>query len=298
MSRSLPPRVVVVVRPTELEGLLLRHGTREQARFFLETRGRTIDEAAERHEMQQTAIHAVGAQIPVAWRRAKVLRAELDRFLFETEDIVIALGQDGLVANVAKYLHGQLVIGVNTAPQLFEGVLVRNPPSAVGDLLAQATSDKLQVTARSMVQASTSDGVSLVALNEIFVGHRTHQSARYTLKIAGKSERQSSSGLIVCTGTGSTGWAKSISLGREGCPSLPTAASPDLSFLVREAWPSVSTGANLTSGILAEGQTLQITSEMNDGGAAFGDGIEDDRIDLPYGQVLTLTRAATTLRLV
>lgn len=41
------------------------------------------------------------------------MRGDLDRFLFEPDDIVLALGQDGLVANVAKYLDGQPVIGSN-----------------------------------------------------------------------------------------------------------------------------------------------------------------------------------------
>ncbi len=44
-------------------------------------------------------------------------RPELNRFLFEPEDVVIAVGQDGLVANVAKYLSGQMVVGVNPLPE-------------------------------------------------------------------------------------------------------------------------------------------------------------------------------------
>jgi len=55
--------------------------------------------------------------IPSDWRRARVDRADLDRFLFEPEDVVVAVGQDGLVANVAKYLTGQPVIGCNPDPK-------------------------------------------------------------------------------------------------------------------------------------------------------------------------------------
>jgi hypothetical protein len=36
---------------------------------------------------------------------------------------------------------------------------------------------------------------------------------------------------------------------------------------------------------------------MNDGGVAFGDGIEDDRIDFHFGQELTLRPANTSLHL-
>lgn len=297
MSRTLPPRAVVVTRPTEYEGLLLRHGTREQARFFLETRGRKIDDVLARHEVQAGAVRDVSAQIPMSWRRTKVDRSDLDRFLFEPEDIIIAVGQDGLVANVAKYLKGQTVVGVNPSKQLFDGVLVRHPSQAVADLLAMCARGSLTVEERSMVRASTSDGSTLVALNEIYVGHRTHQSSKYTISIDGKSERHSSSGVLVCTGTGATGWARSVSIRREGCPPLPTPTSSELAFLVREAWPSVVTGTNLVHGVLEAGREIVITSEMNDDGVAFGDGIEDDRLDLPWGQVVTLKRAEQALRL-
>lgn len=297
MSRTLPPRAVVVTRPTEYEGLMLRHGTREQARFFLETRGRKLDDVLERHEVQERALHLTTTQVPMSWRRARVSRAELDRFLFEPDDVVLAVGQDGLVANVAKYARGQVVIGINPSRKLFDGVLVRHPAQAVADLLAMTERGSIQLEERSMVEATTSDGTSLVALNEIFVGHRTHQSARYLLAFAGKSERHSSSGLIVCTGTGATGWAKSVSLRRQGAAPLPTPTAPTLTFLVREAWPSVATGTSVMDGVIAQGDSLMVTSEMNEGGVAFGDGIEDDRLELPYGQVITVRRAAQALRL-
>jgi hypothetical protein len=297
MSRTLPPRAVVVTRPTEYEGLLLRHGTREQARFFLESRGRKLDEVLARHDVQEKALHAVAAQIPLSWRRARVTRAELDRFLFEPDDVVIAVGQDGLVANVAKYVRGQTVIGVNPSKSLFDGVLVKHPPQAVADLLAMSARGSLKREERSMVQASTPDGATLTALNEIFVGHRTHQSARYVLRFGTREERHSSSGLIVCSGTGSTGWAKSIKNRREGAPALPDALSSNLCFLVREAWPSVVTGTRLMDGVLGVDDALVVTSEMNEGGVAFGDGIEDDRLELPWGQVLTVRRAPQALHL-
>ena len=297
MSRSLPPRAVVVTRPTDLEALLLRHGTRAQASFFLSTRGQKIEDVAARHDVQHEAVHIVTAAIPMSWRRAAITRADLDRFLFEPDDIVIAVGQDGLVANVAKYLSGQPVVGVNPSKQLFDGVLVRHAPHATKTVLTEVR-DGRPSEARTMAQATTSDGQRLLALNELFVGHRTHQSARYALEFGKKSERHSSSGLIVCTGTGSTGWAKSVSLRREACAPLPEPLSTDLTFLVREAWPSVRTGTSLTDGRFTSAQSLRVTSEMNEGGVVFGDGIEQDSLDLGYGQVVTIGAAPVPLRLV
>ncbi len=138
----------------------------------------------------------------------------------------------------------------------------------------------------------------LVALNETFVGHRTHQSARYQLVVGDRSERHSSSGLIVATGTGATGWARSIHRACASDLSLPSPAERRLTFLVREAFPSGITGTDLDEGSLDPGERLRITSEMNEGGVAFGDGIESDHIDFHWGTVLTIGIADASLRLV
>ena len=105
-----------------------------------------------------------------------------------------------------------------------------------------------------MVRARLGDGQTLLALNEIFVGHRTHQSARYRIAFGGRAERHSSSGLIVATGTGATGWAKSIAHDRRAAPALPEPLVRELAFLVREAWASVTTGDTLTDGRVARGR--------------------------------------------
>jgi len=289
-----------VSRPSELEGLVARHGTWSQARFFLASTGREgdADGVAERHQQLEAALHEVQAAIPLDWRRARVTRRELDRFLFEPEDIVVAVGQDGLVANVAKYLHGQPVLGINPSPERFEGVLVRHRAAVAPDAFSDFARGALRLESRAMVAARLGDGQRLVALNEIFVGHATHQSARYRIGYRGATERQSSSGLIVTTGTGASGWARSISRGRPTAAPLPGPLDPDLAFFVREAWPSVATGAEVTDGALEPGEALEIVSEMETGGTVFGDGVEVDHLALPFGQSVRVARADETLDLV
>jgi len=207
---SKAPRVVVVTRETDYELLLARHATRGQAAFFLESRGQSIDVVQQRHDRFHLCLQRVRDTIPVKWRRNFVLRHDLARFLFEPEDTVIAVGQDGLVANTAKYLVGQPVIGVNPDASLYEGVLVPHPVEALADLLEPTARGDASTESRTMVEARLGDGQVLRALNELFVGCRTHQSARYRLHYHEAEERHSSSGIIVATGTGSTGWAKSV----------------------------------------------------------------------------------------
>jgi hypothetical protein len=294
---SLAPRVVLVHRETELQELAERHSTPQQAAFFLERRGRSLDRARAGSVAHQSALDAVAAAIPQDWRRGEVERSDLARFVFGPEDVVVAVGQDGLVANVAKYLDNQPVIGINPDPARNPGVLVRHPPEAVADLLAAAGRGRAATEARAMVQVTTDDGQSLVALNELYVGHPTHQSARYRLEVPdGRREGQSSSGVLVGTGTGSTGWCRSAWLERRSPLTLPAPTDRTLCWFVREAWPSPSTGTDLTEGTVDATEQLVVTAESDL--VVFGDGIETDFVPVTWGQTATLRVADRRLRLV
>ncbi|SNS25692.1 hypothetical protein [Actinoplanes regularis] len=291
---TLTARVVVVSRRSELDELLARHGTRGAAAYFLEQRGRDLDEVTARHEAQQAALTEVGGAIPADWRRGRVERTDLPRFLFAPEDIVIAVGQDGLVANVAKYLDGQPVIGVDPEPGRNAGVLVRHRAGSIGKLLR----DGPRGQERTMVTARLDDGQELSGLNEIYVGHAGHQSARYVITTPdGERERQSSSGLIVGTGTGATGWCASIARDRASAPALPAAGDPALCWFVREAWPSPATGVRCVNGLLAAGRQLELTSE-SERLVVFADGLESDALELSWGQRVRITVADRRLHLV
>ena len=295
---SLQPRVVLIHRRSEYEEMVMRHGTRQQAAFFLETRGRTIDELASRHALAQGAGDIVAASIPANWRRAEVERGDLDRFAFAAEDIIVVVGQDGLVANVAKYLSGQPVIGINPEPDRNPGVLVPHQAEATPALLAAAVSGKSRLERRTMITATTDDGQQLHAVNEVYYGHRTHQSARYRIELTdGMTERHSSSGVLAGTGTGATGWLRSAWQERGSTLALPEPTAPDLCWFVREAWPSIATGTALTEGSLHAGSVLRLHAE-SDELVCFGDGIESDSLRLSWGQTLTITTAEQTLNLV
>jgi NAD kinase len=296
---TLAPRVVVVRRRTELDELLDRHGTRGQAEFFLRDRGRTLDAAQAEHDQVTEALRAVSATIPTGWRRGGVERSDLHRFLFDEGDVVVVVGQDGLVANVAKYLHGQPVIGIDPQPGINPGVLVRHQPDAAASLMTAASTGQATLEPRTMVQAGLDDGQTLIALNEIFLGHTSHQSARYriTPPDASDAERQSSSGLIVATGTGATGWCASIAAERGSQLRAPMPSERALAWFVREAWPSPATGTSRTEGILAQQEQLRVIAEAENL-VVFGDGLEADRLLTTWGQEVTIGVAERQLQLV
>jgi len=292
------PRVVLVTRQTEYERLLAHHGTRAQASFFLAGRGQDIDLVERAHQRFDAAVALLLRAVPLEWRRTRIDRRDLDRFLFEPDDTVVAVGQDGLVANLAKYLHGQPVLGVNPDPLAYDGVLVSLSPDAASALLRPTVEGHADTRSLTMVEAVLDDGQSVQALNEVFVGHASHQSARYRLLAGKHDERQSSSGIVVATGTGGTGWARSICMQRRMRAELPEPCERRLAYFVREAFPSIATGTSLVDGSLDAQERLEIVSEMNDGGVVFGDGMEGDHLEFHFGMRLSIGVADRALELV
>jgi hypothetical protein len=293
-------RLVLVTRKTPLELLLERHGTYGQARFYLESRGQSIAWAEEVHERFTAGLARVQAAVPPDERRVRLDRADLATFLFAPDDVLVVVGQDGLVPNVAKYLDGQLTIGINPDPRRYDGILCPHPPEVMPlflHWLATGGPGPFQLEERSMALVEREDGQRLLALNEVFVGHRTHQSARYRLRVGGQEERQSSSGLICATGTGSTGWARSIAQQRQ-LDLVIGPAEARLAWLVREPFPSVATGTDLDFGFLSHDDTLEVVSEMGEDGVIFADGIEADRLDFAVGQTARIRVAQQRLHLV
>ncbi|MFE9466888.1 hypothetical protein ACFYNW_25090 [Streptomyces virginiae] len=297
---SLAPRAVLVHRRTEYEELLARHGTHGQAAFFLSSRGRSIDEVVGRHDRTRQALREVAAAVPLTWRSSRVERADLDRFLFAPEDVVVVVGQDGLVANTAKYLRGQPVVGIDTDPGRNPGVLVRHRWADTGPLLRAAAAAGGRAEELTMVEAVADDAQRLLALNEIYLGPPGHQTARYRLGPDGENgpgEAQASSGVLVGTGTGATGWLRSLWLERGSTTGLPAPCEERLLWFVREAWPSPATGTSRVAGELGRGQGLRLTVE-SDRLVVFGDGMEADALELTWGQSVRLGIAETSLRLV
>lgn len=296
---------MLVTRRTPLEALLERFGTRGQVEFYLRSRGQDLGWAQSIHDRLYAALTTVQRAIPPHQRSVRIDRDGLDRFLFAPDDLVVIVGQDGLVPNVAKYLRGQMVIGINPDAQQYDGVLCRHPAHFADPLLSFAAradhapdvSDAFTIESRCMALARREDGQELRALNEVFIGHASHQSARYRIQLGRQHERHSSSGVIVATGTGATGWARSIATQRALTEPMPEPADPRLAWFVREPFPSVATGTDVNFGYADASEPLQLESEMDESGVIFADGIESDRVEFLTGQRCTIGIAPERLRL-
>ena len=222
--------------------------------------------------------------------------------IFGKEDIVITIGWDGLVANVMKYLDGQPLIGVNADTARWEGNLLNYEPGDMEKVLPMVIGRNFSEKSITMGIARTKDGQTLYAVNDFFVGINNHTSARYRICYNGFVENQSSSGVIISTGLGMTGWHKSVMAEFNGMakafdlppvPEIKNAWDSDvLLFQVREPFPGKNTEAGLVFGRIRRNEPLIFTSQMPEGGVVFSDGIPEDAMEFNAGMELTVQVAA------
>lgn len=288
---GLERKLVLVVRRTRLEELVARHHTAAQARFYVEHLGGDFGDYQREHEAYLAARSRTLEALEAHGRFQVIERAYLPNFLFGPGDVVLALGQDGLVANTMKYLDGHPLVGVNPDPGRYDGVLLPFRPGDVATLLPDLLADARPFREVTMAKAALTDGAVLYAVNDLFVGPKSHTSARYEIAHGGRVETQSSSGVIVSTGLGSTAWMKSIVVGSAaiagGGPAgayRPLAWDADfLQFAVREPFPSKTSQATLAFGRVRAGESLRLRSLMPENGVVFSDGIEADFLDFNAG---------------
>lgn len=308
-TASRERRCVLVTRRTRLEDLVLRHNTLAQARFYVEHLGADFGDYLAENEAYARSLHTVVRAL-ATWGRYQIVdRQLLPNFVFAPDDLVIALGQDGLVANTLKYLDGQPLVGINPDHARWDGVLLPFLPDELAPLLPDLVADRRAVKTVTMAEAVLSDGQRLRAVNDLFIGPRSHTSALYELSYAGQREMQSSSGLIVATGLGSTAWMRSVVTGSlavaaaiGGGPSVAYSPLPwdtqSLLFAVREPFPSRSSQVNLIYGPVDAVHPLAVRSRMPDGGVIFSDGIEADFLRFGAGVEAQIGLAAATGQLV
>ncbi|QQO08979.1 NAD(+)/NADH kinase [Breznakiella homolactica] len=206
-------RIVIVTRATRLEKVLAAQNTVSQARFYVKQLGGDFDEYEQEHLQYGSSVQNVKRDLDGLAGIQILDRQYLPNFVFAPDDIIVVVGQDGLVANTIKYLDDQPVIGINPDTSRWDGVLLPFLPGDAVKIVTETIEGKRKTEAVTMAKAKVQNGQELLAVNDFFIGQKGHASARYILKYGGYREPQSSSGIIVSTGLGSTGWMKSIIAG-------------------------------------------------------------------------------------
>ena len=309
MDAATERKVVLVTRRTRLEELVARYHTLAQARFYIEHLGADFSDYVREHEVYLEARRTTLAALEARGRHQVIERNFLPNFVFGDSDIVVVLGQDGLVANTMKYLDGQPLIGVNPEPARFDGVLLPFQPMDLSRILTEVAKDRRQAQSVTMAEAVLSDGQRLLGVNDLFIGPRTHTSARYEIELGDRKEMQSSSGIIVATGLGSSAWMRSIVTGSLAIADAYGSKVDDayqawawdermLQFAVREPFPSRTSQTSMVLGRVGENEKLTLRSLMPENGVIFSDGIEADFLGFSSGMVARIGVADRWGRLV
>ena len=316
MRRLSENKIILVTRPTRLAELVVRFNTVSQARFYVEHQGADFQDYLREDEIYHRAKVEAQSTLSRLGRVQVVDRGFLPNFVFGDQDSIVTLGQDGLVANTMKYLDGQPVVAVNPDPSRWDGKLL---PFKVGDLkkvMSEVFARSRPTKSVTMAKASLNSGQVLYAVNDLFIGPRSHTSARYLIRSGDVSEPQSSSGIVVSTGMGSTGWLTSLlagasaiakstgsllrgpdtdesrdglrkGKGRSRVRDLPKAAfawdANYILYTVREPFPSATTRATLVCGQVTSESPLEVESQMPERGVIFSDGIEQDFLEFNSG---------------
>ena len=331
--RQIDQKIVIVTRPSPLAALQKKFATRTQAKFQIvsakqrelarampaaapaqiqllasaefddvDTASQTYDSSVQ--QLKQD-LEFTDFDLPVQ----TIDRDFLPNFVFGPNDIVVTVGQDGLVANTAKYAIGLPIVAINPDPQRFDGILLPFQTAQAKSAVHSVLQGKAKFRQVTLAEAHLADGQRLLAFNELFIGNRTHVSARYKLKIAGQSEPQSSSGILVCTGAGSTGWLSSVFNMAAGVAKVFSRApapppmrleweDPRLIYVVREPFISKSSRASLVAGMVQTGHEIVVESEMAANGVIFSDGVEADFLEFNAGAIARIRTAAGRAKLV
>lgn len=301
-------KIILITRKTRLQELVERFNTRSQAKFYLEQGGGDFSDYEKEDSAYQGALDVVRRSLDLGLPQQSLDRSLVPTFQFQKEDLIVTLGQDGLVANTAKYVGAQPIVALNPEPERFDGILIPFLPSQVKEVVAKVLGDKSQTRSITLAEVVLNDGQKLLAFNDLFLGPHSHTSALYRIGWRKHTELQSSSGILVATGAGSTGWVSSafnmasgiagLCGGKPGRPVRIGWEDPRLLFIVREPFISKHSSAGIVAGMLGPGEELTIESRMPVGGVIFSDGMVADFLKFNSGAIAHIRAAQQRAHLV
>ena len=298
---------IILKNKTRLESLIERFNTKAQAKFYIERLGGNFEDYESEHETFHSSLNTLQTQLSKVIKYKIVERGFIPSFIFSEKNVIIVIGQDGLVANTAKYSKGIPIVAVNPDKQRYDGVLLPFDTSNFISGVENVITNQFQAKTMRFAEAKLKDGQRLLAFNDLFIGASSHISARYKISFGANTEEHSSSGLIISTPAGSTGWLSSIfnmAYGITGLfeknlkPKKPKIKDNELLFAIREPFQSIRTQIGITSGLITSKHPLTIESLMPNGGVIFSDGVEADFLRFNSGSIATIGVSDETANLV
>ena len=283
-------QAIIVRDKTRLEQLIERFNSKAQAQFYIERSQGNFNSYELEHKVFYESLSTLQNIVSRHLKFKIINRSFLATYIFSEKDVILVIGQDGLVANTAKYSNGLPIIGVNPDKNQYDGILLKHTTENLDNLIKNTLKGNYKSTLVTMAKATLNDGQTLLAFNDFYIGADSHVSSRYAIEFNGRKEQQSSSGILISTGAGATGWLSSIynmaaNINGDSVEIQPKITWEDekLVFVVREPFLSKLTKVTIGYGIINKQQSLKIDSLMATKGVIFSDGIESDFLKFNAG---------------
>uniref|UniRef100_A0AAZ3Q802 NAD kinase 2, mitochondrial n=1 Tax=Oncorhynchus tshawytscha TaxID=74940 RepID=A0AAZ3Q802_ONCTS len=226
-----PAKVAVVTKMTRYEFEQQRYRfselSEEDLKQLLALKGSSYLGLLERHNIHTHNVEHIVESLQKEGMEVRVVkRGQYDEETVRWADAIISAGGDGTMLLVASKVFNkdQPVLGVNTDPERWqwrqrirlhlEGTGINPTPVDLHEqqLSLEQHNQAHRITLMEVCSLSKPYLLPVRGLNEIFIGESlSSRASYYEISVDdGPWEKQKSSGLSICTGTGSKAWSYNI----------------------------------------------------------------------------------------
>lgn len=286
------PKIIVVSKPSKYELGVRKHGSHEK---FIERLPKDdADTMYQSHlrqkESEETLRRALGNEHFMSLDQLNGI--DLDNYL------LVSHGGDDSFKLVSHYVDNGMILGVNSDTVLSQGALVEFAAPEFENIVKAVERGDYCIENWTRLGAQINGEKIPPAVSEYVISEeRMKLMSNYIIEINGKKERQKSSGILVATGAGSTGWYKSEYVDVHDKDDTFPKTSRLFKYFVRAPTGGRKyCGYSLLEGSLGEGEELKIYSLFNNNGLVMPDSFEN--IDFSRGKIVTVRLSDKPLHVV
>lgn len=285
--------IVIGRKTTRYEGNLKKYGSHEALgeRISYDKLGERVED----HWDYQKTLSELESEFESAGVDCHIVRVPVNSCeVFENKDLIVSLGGDGTTLRTSHYIKDDTpLLPLRTGRSI--GVLCSGEADKAGSIIERLLEDDFSIEERMRVAAEFR-GRKEYALNEVMVGNKYPRPSYYKLLFKGKEEEQGSSGVVVSSGSGSTGWYGNV-WETSNLKSFPR-DSKKLRYIVREPMRVEEEGLELLHGEIEEGEEFKIESLMDFNGVICFDSALKFMYDFPLGDTVKLSVSDEPLRVI
>lgn len=257
-------KILIAVKRSKWERDIFYYGSEDAVRQIYELQNHALDRVFLSHERQIASRRKLKEAVPEA---RLVFREDLPRTDFHSYDLALSLGGDNHFVYVAQFIANRALGGINSDPETSTGTLLPFDSESFADAFSNRTSDAFRTESWTGIECEiiypggqklpTGRAISEISVRNSFPDHMS----RYLVQKENSApEEQKSSGLLLATGAGSTGWFYNSVPSELKAESVFPKNSEFFRFAARECRLS---DYRYGYGEIRKGETIEIISEMD-----------------------------------